>query len=773
MLTGLWTGSAAVFAEEGIGLSESGRALSVIVVAPDAPATDRYAAQVLESCLSEITGAEFVTQAEGPKDRLQPIIAIGPGAARSVAPELDLTFDSLGNEGIILRKAGPHLILTGADGASRGTLYAVHTFLQRLGVRWWSPRDSLIPRIDDLHVSDLNVRYRPPLEYREIYSIDASDPDWAVRNRINGNDSLIPPDKGGHVIYAGEPSAYFVHTFEMLVPHEEHFAQHPEWFSEINGQRVAPPDPAQLCLTNASLLEFVKQKVRRIAAEVPPNTDAIISVSQNDHSAACQCAGCRNLEADEGSPAGPLLHFVNAIADDIRTDYPRIAIDTLAYRYTRKAPRHVKPRDNVIVRLCSIECSFAQPITDPINQAFADDVRAWSKIAKRLYVWDYVTNFQHYVQPHPNLYVLGPNLRFFVGHGARGVFEQDNRHSVGGDFAVLKQWVLAQLLWDPTLDDRELIAQFVDEYYEDASEDVTEYIHLRQSAAGDTFIGISDGYDSPWLTPELLAQSYDLIQRAKSRVSGKADIAARVELLEAPLLHAIVRTWQRKQAWEILGKPWPLDRDKGFYIGELSRIIEKYNITALSEGRTEGDLQAWIKSLGVEAADVAPPPEVTGLPRRDWYDLQDSGFILVKEGIWVARQNDPSASDASAASMPGDHIQWAIQARLDSQLLDSGRDEPWTVYASIRVEADSQSGNAFSTGVYDNAISGHAVPELTVPLSDVADDEFHLYRIGAMPLGHTKFVWVAPAGNELVKQVIVDRLLFIRGNVNLKSSRVR
>jgi uncharacterized membrane protein len=68
-------------------------------------------------------------------------------------------------------------------------------------------------------------------------------------------------------------------------------------------------------------------------------------------------------------------------------------------------------------RLCSIECNFAAPLTDPTNAPFQKDMNAWAAISNRTYIWDYVTNFAAYVQPFPNYYVLGPNIRYYLAHG--------------------------------------------------------------------------------------------------------------------------------------------------------------------------------------------------------------------------------------------------------------------------------------------------------------------------------------------------------------------
>jgi hypothetical protein len=65
-----------------------------------------------------------------------------------------------------------------------------------------------------------------------------------------------------------------------------------------------------------------------------------------------------------------------------------------------------------------------------------------------------VTDFAHYLQPFPDWFTLGPNLRFFQAHHVRGVFEEGAYESFGAEMAELRAWVLAQLLWNPQQDDR-------------------------------------------------------------------------------------------------------------------------------------------------------------------------------------------------------------------------------------------------------------------------------------------------------------------------------
>ena len=54
-------------------------------------------------------------------------------------------------------------------------------------------------------------------------------------------------------------------------------------------------------------------------------------MSQNDNFNYCQTAAELQIMKEEGSPMGPLLRGVNAIADAIKDEFPHVAVDTLAY----------------------------------------------------------------------------------------------------------------------------------------------------------------------------------------------------------------------------------------------------------------------------------------------------------------------------------------------------------------------------------------------------------------------------------------------------------
>ncbi len=559
-------------------IAHHGRADMMIVVDPAATATEMFAAQQLAAGLGQITGATFEIQTNTTAPARA--IIVGPGAAARTLFKNE-PFDQLGNEELVMRTQGGRLLLAG--GRPRGTLYAVSRFLQeQCGVRWWTPWASTVPRQSTLRISDLNVCEKPAFEYREPFWYTARNPDWAWRNGCNGNSTPIPPDEGGHIIYKG-----FVHTSYALVPPEKYFSIHPEWFSLINGKRTG--HDAQLCLSNPQLRDFVVGRVEEWLRESPDAS--IVSVSQNDNVRPCECTNCRALDEAQGSPSGSMLAFVNYVAEKIQPEFPNVAVDTLAYQYTRRPPKTLRPRPNVIIRLCSIECNFREPLDSPANAAFGSDIRGWSEIADRLYVWDYVTDFAHYVQPFPNWFELGPNLRFFQAHHVKGVFEEGAYQSYGSEMAEMRAWVLAQMMWNPRQNDRALIREFLDGYYGPAGKPIWQYLNLLNDASRGYNLTCGSPTDAPFLHFQTLARAEKLWQKAERAVAGDPDLLARVRLGHLAVRYVWLARWDalHKECTAIHGQ-WPLPDSRSQAAVEWRGVADGVpgkpwtKVTCISEG---------------------------------------------------------------------------------------------------------------------------------------------------------------------------------------------
>jgi len=476
------------------------------ILTPASPAPqESYAASELRHYLNLMTAAPFeiATQAEGP----------------AISIVLD---ESLGEDVFTVKTQGEGVAVAGGR---RGVIYGAYALLEELGCRFFTPTCEKIPCVPDLPLPVLDIVQKPALEYRWHNYRDLSQyPRFAVKSRVNG--TALPAEYGG-----GMPYAWFVHSFDReIIPPEEYFEEHPEYFSLINGERVR--DFSQLCLTNMEVLEITVEKVRAALCKRPECR--IISVSQNDWMNYCECPSCAAIDEREESHAGSLIRFVNQVAEQIEDEFPDVVIDTLAYMYTRRPPKTIRPRHNVCVRLCSIECCFThsfEACSCDENGNFVEDLRAWAGVCDRLYIWDYTTGFAHYPAPHANWNALQPNMQCFVKNNVKGVFEQAcGAHGGGTDLNELRAYLICKLLWDPDCDLERHKREFCEYYYGEAAPHILAYIAALTGKVERENIhtGFNEQCDKAYLTDKMLDIYDQYFEQAERAVLGDALRHARV-----------------------------------------------------------------------------------------------------------------------------------------------------------------------------------------------------------------------------------------------------
>lgn len=560
-------------------IANKGQSQYRIVVSASAIPAELYAAEELQRYLEKMSGAKLPIVTDAEKPRAHEILLGDNSHLAKLRPGVDFT--KLGPDGYVLRVDGNRLIIAG--GRPRGTLNGVYTLLEeKLGVRWFTSELETVPQLDHVKLPKLNETKIPALENRDVFWSEVMhNADFAARHRVNGQHYGLTAKHGGaFTVY--HP---FVHSFDGLVP-PELYPDHPEYFPFIDGKRKN--GYVQRCLSNPDVLKLSIARVRQWIQEHPEAT--IISVSQNDTFNNCQCEQCKAIDDAEGSPAGSLLKFVNAVAEAIETDHPNVRIDTLAYQYTRKAPKTIRPRRNVIVRLCSIECCFAHPLEtcpEEKNRSFRDDIVAWGPIAPRLYVWDYTTDFGHYQQPFPNFDALQSNVRFFVRHGVKSLFEQGNYSSGGGgEMEPLRAYVLAKLLWNPDADVPKHINEFVNTYYGKAAPKILAYLDIihRPVREQGKHIHIFDKPTSAYLSEDVMNSGEKTLDEAELLAENDA-VRFRVQVARLPVWYVKIATNR------------VTDDAKTDLVKRFVAIARKAGTSNISEQKSVAE---WAKKLGVE-----------------------------------------------------------------------------------------------------------------------------------------------------------------------------
>lgn len=721
--------------------------LRAIVIADDAPDPDRHAAAELRDYLRWSAGRDLDIIAASTVQPGQRYALVGDSAAlRRLVPSVDLT--GLGPDGIVISTAGGHLALAGTP--PRGAAYAVYSFLEdTLGIRWWTSSEQTVPRHRNFVVPPQDVHYTPALRLRESFYTDALDGLFGLRLKHNGHFVRTPEELGGHDGIIG-----WCHTFYLYLPPGKYFAAHPEWYAEADGVRQHAG--RQLCLTNEESRVEMARVMRQYLLDNPGMT--MISLSHNDWGGWCRCAKCSALVAAEGSDAGPLLQYVNAVAGMLADEFPHVLVETLAYQGSRRPPATVRPADNVVVRLCSIECDFGQPLaTGPRNADFAADTEGWSKIAPRMVVWNYVTNFANYLLPHPNLTPLADDIRWFIDHGAVGLFEQGDYGSRTGDFVGLRGWLLAHLMWDPSRSQPALIDEFLRGYYGAAAPFLREYLQLREDArdANDTRIGCYRGNVTDWLDLAGLTRATQLFEQAEAAVAGQPEYLLRVQRERLPLTLVWIMNdpaLRRQTAAE--GLEWAGPADTMATWAEWRALHEHYNVGQAHEGRPFADwadgFEAQIERDAVRAARRAANPNP-----NDW---QEYDLTLYREGEMTSIVADPAATNGEAARMTTNHTEWAIQAPIGTEV--AGK----RVHLRVALRADAANpadldGVALDYGVWD--FGGGGVVGGSMALADVAGPQYKTLDLGEVAITPGCAVWVAPKNNPgQVGAIYVDRVWY-------------
>lgn len=502
-------------AETGFEVSEA-----VIATHENASITDKYAADRLKYYLDEITDRdiEIVTEDKNARHR----IFVGTAPEASSLTDGSYTITSTSDE------------ITISGSGNKGAINGIYRFLEEFcGCHWYESEVIVVPENENLTVPEgIDIEYTPFFEYTETDTMSSRDPEFSLANGLTGGIyKKLTPEQGGTVGYIGGSSHTLVNQF---CKPSDYFDSHPEYFALVDGQRTG----TQLCLTNEDVKDIVTSEALALLEE-KHNPDAavqILSITQADNGYYCQCENCKTLDDANGSPSGTMLTFVNEIAKRIKSsgDYDNIAFDTFAYQYTRKAPSQVVPREDVIVRLCSIECCFGHTLDDPDcenNTAFMNDLSEWSKICNRLYIWNYNLNCDESINIYANFGTMQRNTQIFYEHNVKGIYQQGVYYisESDGEFGEMKTYLLSKLMQNPYLDfDAEMLGymnavygpggkylkEFVDIITEHA---VTKYKHL--------LLEEDSRYSLPGMMPWEVSRCDELWENAKSEAKNEKQLS--------------------------------------------------------------------------------------------------------------------------------------------------------------------------------------------------------------------------------------------------------
>lgn len=567
--------------EKKVCISDNGNLLFNYIVYPDelfSGGTDRYiqelesAVEFLSTALETMTGGETELVSRSQYDEK---------GGKAFILETDGTLD-VGNGGYSLNVSQQSIEIKAKDFSSlSGGIYA---FLEdKLGCMFVSPEYDYIPKSNTVWVDECQIKHTPSIEWRYVYSYEAD-----IRKNEDGSENYGGWNSKLRLNGAGSNDWYaWVHTSFTYVSPDEYFAEHPEYFSLYRGKRTYKQGPVsgQLCWTNEDVYNIISQKVLQQMRENPDIH--IWDVSQMDtwesRGVGCACDKCKEIDEREGSQMGSLLTFINRLADDVAKEFPDNYISTLAYNYTQDPPKNIKPRDNVIIKLCLMpgDCasSYANPNSSDSEKA-NKLVSDWGKVAKHIVIWDYNIDFHNYLMPYPILDRLKENNDFYIENNVYGIFHQMSADK-GGDFSELNSYIFARLMWDKNTDVQEVFNKYLTVYYGNAAPYIAQYYgeldeNVVLSGNGLYIYAKPWQYSTSYLSTKNIDKYLEIFENAKQAADDET----------------IIKRVEKAQTGALFSKAYQFSTDmKGRKnaLDEFMRICKENNITSLIEGEQNGD----------------------------------------------------------------------------------------------------------------------------------------------------------------------------------------
>lgn len=539
---------------------------SYAIVIPTKPTKNEVnAAKALQKYILESTGVTLLLANENVwTDKLGFYVGNTQKSKTFNIPKLD-------GEGYFIASQESNVLIYGNSG--KGVIYGAYAFIEKYlgGIKMADePGKVMEYKLWELP-QNFSHAYSPTFIYRQAYYPQSNDPEYMDWHALHKFEDLW---------------GVWGHSYFKLVSPKKYFKTNPEYFALENGVRK----PTQLCPSNANVLQIAIDEFRLKMAD---NPDAIYwSISAEDDIGYCQCATCKQINREEGSPTGAHLRFVNNIA----ASFPNKYFTTLAYTYTINAPQKTVPANNVYVMLSTIDAFRTNPIeTEPTAVGFRKALLAWEKITPRIFVWDYTTQFTNYLAPFPDVFNLAPNINYLNKHQVKGVFSQGCGDTYG-EMAELKSYMIAKLLWNPELTTNQLLEEFCNSYYKSAGKHVLEYINLIQAESRKTNRHI-DIYGNPinehnsYLTPLLLDSYSSIFDKAEAVAEENEKVLNRIYKARMPFDYVVL---QQARFYGTEKNGYLIKQEDGLgyminpkFLKKVEKFVataEKFKVTELSEG---------------------------------------------------------------------------------------------------------------------------------------------------------------------------------------------
>lgn len=303
------------------------------------------------------------------------------------------------------------------------------------------------------------------------------------------------------------------------------------WFAN-DGKEVTTyspttePIPVQLCYSNDDMrAEFTKNLIEKFLKDA---SAPYMLLGAMDVRKWCSCEKCAAACEKYGTDAATIIWFVNKVQADVNAwfekNYPDkqpTKLMIFGYQKTVMPPvkyneetKQYEPIDETVILNKDSGVYFA-PIEFEIDVPFdtedstdittsAGRAKAWNAVSDTVFCWTYSLITQHSMMYCDVFEASQRNYKYIADNGGVCVMDQGahwmkNRNS---GFSRLQTYVRSRVMWDLSLNMGELVDDFFDHYYGEASDTMQELftqerewmtrVYADTDATGDIFEQMMD-----------------------------------------------------------------------------------------------------------------------------------------------------------------------------------------------------------------------------------------------------------------------------------------
>ena len=445
-----------------------------------------------------------------------------------------------------------HRIVTKDDdiylcgGTDYGTVFSVYTFMRlTFNYETYTYNTMVIDSVTEKKLKNYDVKDIPDFKTRSIASdvrtyvsqdYDENMLAWRLnyrgKNATRGANFMRVHEVTGDPTSASSASTNARRWFPEAMYKDETKTDmyHPKWFSDNGGQQLcfsAHGDEAEYELMVQTAFEKVAWTLTYYTPAKAPDQN-VMTLTHEDNMNYCTCAKCYEISSYYGgSQAAVQILFMNDLAERVDAlleankdkDWYREDFKLLffAYNHNYTPPAKYDPikkeyvpidddvvlHDRVIAWFC--QNSNGQAVHDEgLNGQALGVLKGWAAVAEHIQYWTYAANFRNYMYNNDTYqYTTGEMYAYWCNVSDVSWFTQVQDHckTPNTTWNHLRIFIESKMTWNTSLNQQELIEEYLTEVYKDAAPTMKQLYFSHRSYGRNVLINefqlISNGDGAP------------------------------------------------------------------------------------------------------------------------------------------------------------------------------------------------------------------------------------------------------------------------------------